>query len=553
MAFNRLEVNDLATATLDDSDQVIVGESNTYKKATVSALKNNILGSAPSYTTDTEPYLMRRTAHVGVVGKCALNKLVGGSLGWNQLANPQATTQAGVTITVSNGTVTINGTATANIYYQVTPTTMTVDGHVYFVKKEQNKTVREITWYNDNKGIYLDAANDVGIQKATGAGRLYIRITSGAQVDAYVAKPQFIDLTATFGSTIADYVYGLESATAGAGVAWFSRYIDLGTYHAYDAGSIQSVQATAHVTTGKNLIDQTQFVQGSITGSGVDSAVTIRLRSPFVKVLPNTQYSLSVNSEVLLFEVHQYDANKNWLGYLAVNATSYTFTTRSDVEYFKLLIRYSNNATIVVSALTALQMEFGSTATAYEPYTAHTYPLGSDTLRGYPMLVNNKLAFDGDEKYPNGTTKRKYGIVDLGTLPWTKYNVAEGTLFRASIDTIKRTNAPTDVPNIICSHYPVKAQSERAEKTISQPTNNSAIDIIDSAYTDATAFKTAMSGVYLVYPLATETTESSTAYQKIQTIDADGTESFTTSSPVPVGHETQTPDNILAALSWVGE
>ena len=75
------------------------------------------------------------------------------------------------------------------------------------------------------------------------------------------------------------------------------------------------------------------------------------------------------------------------------------------------------------------------------------------------------------------------------------------------------------------------------------------IFIKDSAYTDATTFKAAMSGVYLVYPLATPPTESSTPYQRIQTVDADGTESFVANTVVPVGHKTLIPENVLGALS----
>ena len=72
------------------------------------------------------------------------------------------------------------------------------------------------------------------------------------------------------------------------------------------------------------------------------------------------------------------------------------------------------------------------------------------------------------------------------------------------------------------------------------------IIIRDTAYTDATTFKTAMSGVYLVYELATPTEETATGFTSPQVVDADGTEQYvdygvaqsTRDVAIPVGHET---------------
>ena len=530
-------------------------------------ITNSTIEDSSSYIEDQDPYICR--ASKAEMDREFLDKIVGGSLGWNQLAKELNSTnwvnENGTTASFTEGVATFTSTINNNgIVTQYGLSTFA--NHKYFLCMDVKSSTaytglslgipgsgQPMIRFTDSIGGDTAWHTIEGIRECTSSDklkRIYIFRTNGTVEDLRVKKVMCLDLTAMFGSTIADYVYGLEQATAGAGVAWLSKYIDLPSYHTYDEGSIQSVQATAHVTTGKNLIDQTQFVQGSISGSGVDTAITIRLRSPFVKVLPNTQYSLSVNSEVLLFEVHQYDANKNWLGYLAVNATSYTFTTRSDAEYFKLLIRYSNNATIVVSALTALQIEFGSTATAYEPYTAHTYPLGSDTLRGYPMLIDDKLTFDGDEKYPNGTTKRKYGIVDLGTLNWT-YN-GRNAADTANIFYVSFSSARA-VANIICgSKFVPRVVVTGTWENVGL--NEIEIDyykyiVAGSSESTAAAFKTAMDGVYLVYEKETPTIENTDPYQQVQYANKDGIEEFITTSVVPVGHYTRYPANLRAILS----
>ena len=80
------------------------------------------------------------------------------------------------------------------------------------------------------------------------------------------------------------------------------------------------------------------------------------------------------------------------------------------------------------------------------------------------------------------------------------------------------------------------------DKTIACYTSGSStyVAVNDTSFTDADAFKTAMSGVYLVYELATPTTESADPYQEAQIVDNWGTEEYVDSRtvPMPVGHET---------------
>lgn len=175
------------------------------------------------------------------------------------------------------------------------------------------------------------------------------------------------------------------------------------------------------------------------------------------------------------------------------------------------------------------------------------------------MLVNNKLQFDGDEKYPDGAIKRRYGIVDLGTLNYALQTVSGLSAWRAFAPSDSAAGVSLGGLPLVCSQYTKADVYFSSDKSMwlnnASYSNTKYIIIRDDAKASLTAaqFKAAMSGIYLVYPLEAETTESSTSFQKVQTIDADGTESFTTSTPVPVGHETQTPDNVLAALGWLGE
>ena len=70
----------------------------------------------------------------------------------------------------------------------------------------------------------------------------------------------------------------------------------------------------------------------------------------------------------------------------------------------------------------------------------------------------------------------------------------------------------------------------------------------DTAYSNAASFKTAMSGVYLVYELATPTTETADPYQSLQVCDPNGTEEFVSTGIVPVGHEIRYLENLRAKI-----
>ena len=578
MPYGLIKVSALPETTPDESQEIVVGVGDYAKRINYGDVKNDMVGTSPTYTTDTEPYLMRRTANVGVVGKCALNKLVGGSLGRNQLVPHTASTGTNGGFTFTNngdGSWTITGTGTSNNAFlnldYVSGHNCFTANHVYIILPNQSGAstlssvgvrfygLKETSSPYETYVPYI--VKCVASPTSTGYTRLQVSNGNGINIGTVKLVPQIYDLTQMFGSTIADYINGLGQTD---GIAWLSKYIDLGTYHEYDSGSIQSVQATAHVTTGKNLFDP-NFSDWSersayrslynIIPEGMDARFTFT----------NRDTSVSISGINLGFwgGTMPTSGSPTYFNWVINNGTVQTNMTNTPtgltVKCRNVFIYPKTQATLdTLLARYNIMVELGTTATAYVPYEKHTYSLGSDTLRGVPQLISNKLQFDGDIKTPDGTITRKYGIVDMGTLTWT-YNSSYDYFSTADLTTFKTQTANGVYPNIICSKYmtttnnSVAGSANNPDKSIASRNASHTLYVKDSAFTDASTFTTAVTGVYLVYELETASTESSTSYQKIQTIDADGTESFTTSTPVPVGHETQTADNILAALGWLGE
>lgn len=218
------------------------------------------------------------------------------------------------------------------------------------------------------------------------------------------------DLTALFGTTIADYIYSLETANAGAGVAWFRRYFPK-DYYAYCEPHFEHTQVQAHETVGFNQWDE-QWELGSIDSStGEPSSSTTSIRSKnYTSILPNTSYYVAGLSSGILRQAF-YDADKHFIGcgYWQGGTSNNPQTTPSNARYMKFWLTsaygttYKNDICINISN--------PSKNGTYEPYEGHTYPINPITLRGIPKLnASNQLYYDGDRYEASGRVTRKYGI-----------------------------------------------------------------------------------------------------------------------------------------------
>lgn len=383
-------VGDLSELDTEDKTSAVGAINEVYGDLSDKADQNgvypdlsvgNITGD---FHIDTKPYLYRALRDVAShIGSKAFDTLVGGSVAVNQLVN--------------------TGTTSVTI----------PSGHKYYSNINNIKTI----------GASTGAA--IAINDDT--------------------KDNVIDLTQLFASdpSIADRAYTLESGTAGSGIAWLKSYGFLTKdYYPYNAGTLQSVKTTAHVT--RNADD-----------------------------------------------------------------------------------------TII-----------------------NNYPLDDIELRGVAKLVNNEIKYDGDTYESDGTVTRKYGIVDLGTLNWSKYGSTEeyDRYITGGIDSTSRNG----VRYAVCNKFPIVAiGGTYVANAVTFGTGSMRTSVTTSplAYSDVATFKAAMSGVYLVYELATPTEEQAEPFTNPQTVDPNGTEQYvdTRTVPIPVGHETKYELDLaskLIGLPW---
>lgn len=209
--------------------------------------------------------------------------------------------------------------------------------------------------------------------------------------------------------------------------------------------------------------------------------------------IDNTKsYTIRCNAQVLIFEIEEYDISQKWFRHEAVNLTTYVFTPNANTSYIKILIRKSDNSIIVPSELTSFMIEEG-TPTDYQDYHKTT-----DLSEPLPQTVYGMTLYPREGK---GVIDRE--IVDMGDLEYT-YN-SSGAFFQNT--SISRKYGA----NILCisSCYTDVGDKSAAEMSslttgkMASNNNNVAIKFKNTNYTDPSAFKTAMVGQKIVYPLAT--------------------------------------------------
>ena len=257
---------------------------------------------------------------------------------------------------------------------------------------------------------------------------------------------------------------------------------------------------------GKNLLDSSSgndvnlYNYNNYTLSdGVITTTTAILMGFKFKCKPSTQYTFSFNTTFsgIGIRVISYTQEPTAIALtdnfiVNTSGTSTTFTTSADSKW--LVCGLYANTGGSSTTFSQFQLETGSSATAYKPYTNTIYG-------GYVDLIKGELV-------------QTHDIIDLGTLSWSHYG--DTNVLRSRIS----TKATSGTLGVICSHYAynyVSTAANTVDKTIndSRQLNNNSILICDSDYAEYTdnEVKTALNGVICAYRLQTPITYQLTPTQ----------------------------------------
>lgn len=540
--------------------------------------------------TDEVPYLFRTAGGNAEIGSYEEDTIVGGSVAWNQQIDggdfsdsSKWAILAGGTLTVADNEATIAITANFGGIQTSSSASKPTDivGHKYLITADikasvvrtnsvgfglsDNNSAKPVRKVLPSVGTTYSTYAFVGVQNtetvAQSNARFMLYDTKGSDGVTLNAKNiMSFDLTQMFGTTIADYVYSLEQASAGSGIEWLKGHgFFTEDYYPYNAGSMKHVSGlVSHQMVGFNAWDEEWELgtYSATTGEKIASN-TVRCKNK-IEVLPSTQYYLNVpyNIGSLGTYVFFYDASENFVS--SIRKFSRTLDTPQNARYMTFACPASYGTTYKNDICINLRWD-GERDGEYEAYRKESYALDSTvTLRGIPKLdASNNLYYDGDRYLPDGTVRRRFKELEFTeSTSWTLYNPLVGiNTFNARI-----TNSVPYVAGVLSNYYTydepashtIANQKDKTFYIYRQSETNCRLSIRDDDYTDVASFRSHMAGVFGVFEIE-PTTETADPYTNPQWVDNWGTEEYVVTPDadgfqMPVGHSTNYPVDLKAKL-----
>jgi len=279
-----------------NTDKALVGTITDKLDKTENAIRSNALAII-SPLTDTTPYVYRESPKGSF--KALMKKIVGASVVWNQLVQNGNfadgtncwTGSSGATFSVTNKVLSVDGNTSTYISTNIDSTHRpnSVSGHKYLislnVKCSTNKVyvipsgVASEGRFSPTNILSDTRCNFIwncSVNKPIYYTLRYLATTEGTaeNIQAEVHDLIAIDLTAMFGSTIADYVNTLETQTTGSGIAWLqSNGFFTEDYYAYKQNTLESGCVSAHKTyEGATVLTNTELSPITLRGKlGLDN------------------------------------------------------------------------------------------------------------------------------------------------------------------------------------------------------------------------------------------------------------------------------------------
>lgn len=233
--------------------------------------------------------------------------------------------------------------------------------------------------------------------------------------------------------------------------------------------------------TGVNVWDEEWELGNIDVSSGANVSSTTQIRSKnYIPVRPNTTIYL-YGAVGGTFNYRFYKADKSYLRGTYYGANQ-TLAIPEEAYYMRFVMGASYGTT------------YNNDISINYPSTDHEY----HAYNGTTTTVNlGRTVYGGEAEIVGGSLTDKMGVVDLGTLNWIDHSSG---VFWAIIN-----GKAKGVNNIVCSQYETASTAgvgNLQNNQIVGEHSGSAVYIKDTRFTtDTTAFKSAMSGVQLVYEL----------------------------------------------------
>lgn len=441
----------------------------------------------------------------------SVDRLGGKSIVWNQLNNPadNINVKKGAIQLNDDGSITISGTVQdAGKYNELQISqSLTFKAKMKYMVRT-NKTLRINVNGHDKattKALLYTGAADW-------TGYVALDVANGTDVNIERLFVQVINLTLAFGA-------GNEPTAE-----QFETMFPADSYP-YNLGEIISGTTAAVELEGKNLWDDSDpaFTQvllnaGFLYNSGVWHTNNIVYSDVNIGTIPPQSVlsydilaNAGLNSRIELFSGEtrflepKLASTGEWM--------HHNINIPSGMVIDRIVVNYASRG---MCKIKNIQLERGTTETAYSPHTKQSLSTGFPELKS-AGTAHDEIDMDG------GTIQRNIGAVDLGTLTWDN----NGTFEDGNVQFIARVPGRAYTTNGLCDKF--EKSEDNALGTYTLRTTGDQIVFTAPKGTEIHAFVESMSGATLYYELATPTTEQVAVPEPLQEwlpVDAGGTVAF---------------------------
>lgn len=457
----------------------------------------------------------------------SVDKVGGKSIVWNQLNNPadNINVQKGAIKLNDDGSITISGTVQDAGKYnelQISQSIMFMGNQKYLVRTNKILSI----CVNGHDKSTTDALLYAGASDWT--GYVALGVANGDEVNIKELVVQVYNLTQMFGA-------GNEPT-----IEQFKKLFAQKIYP-YNSGEIIS-STTANVELeGKNLWDDSDpafmkvLTKAGFTFDGTvwKSELIDYIATP-IKIEKGTTFSYDIKSPV--------GANARFKFTMSSGShiISKDYVSDGSWKHHSLYLPYDVHTVYIDYTQRAsceiknIQLERGTTETAYSPHTKQSLSTGFPELKS-AGTAHDEIDMDG------GAIRRNVGTVDLGSLTWDN----NGTFEDGNVQFIAKIPGRAYTGNGLCDRF--DKSEDNALGTYTLRTTGDQITFAAPEGTEINAFIESVNGATLYYELATPTTEPVTIPEPLQEwlpVEAGGTVTFQNadeSKQLPVPN----------AVSWV--
>jgi len=497
---------------------------------------------------DQLAYIERTTAGgEEVANTCKVHSIIGGSLGWNQLANKDVfvntDTKSNVTFTRNNdGSYTINGTTdTLTSDFK----TIIADGsYVNMIPNHKIMFLGLTTGLRyqckDDADHTVFVSNDACIVIYPYSKlRMNYYFTAGASFNNFRSWVQIIDLTACFGPTIADYLYNLAN---NGGVAWFKRYFPKDYYPFKAIGDFTHVKISGKKYTKFNQFDLPTFVStygtgGVIANNVLNSKILWENTENYQGRIEIYHKGITKTGSGVIYIIFKYTdgTNSSYVSENIITADGTSLSANGKIVDKVTLLYSADGSHNFTNAKMCISFYWdGSRSGEYEDYNATTYAIDPIDIIGIPKIdANGNLYFEGNRYNSDGSVDEEYdtkiiAINDVGEVSNSYANIKYFYIAKPSTF-VGYGNYRSIVGVMICDKFvAIKGDPYDTASMIGTVNGDAQDNRLWFGFTPGTTLaqaQTALNGAVLIYKKNTTTQGTpATPFSELQTCDNWGAE-----------------------------